>query len=64
MSSSFLYPWVLLLLVLPAGLLYWTWLRSGRQVMRPVALSIAMPAGALVRKNESRSPSGSLAATG
>jgi Ca-activated chloride channel family protein len=35
MSSSFLYPWVLLLLVIPAALLYWTWFRSGRDLILP-----------------------------
>lgn len=35
MIPTFLYPWVLLLLVIPAGLLYWTWLRPGRQVVLP-----------------------------
>jgi Ca-activated chloride channel family protein len=35
MSSSFLYPWVLPLLVIPAALLYWTWLRPGRRLVLP-----------------------------
>ncbi len=35
MISSFLYPWVLLLLVLPAALLYWSWLRPGRRLVLP-----------------------------
>jgi Ca-activated chloride channel family protein len=35
MSGSFLYPWVLLLLVAPAGLLYWTWQRPGRRLALP-----------------------------
>jgi len=35
MSSSFLYPWVLLLLVVPAALLYWTWIRPGRHLVLP-----------------------------
>jgi Ca-activated chloride channel family protein len=35
MSASFLYPWVLFLLVIPAGLLYWTWRRPGRRLTLP-----------------------------
>jgi Ca-activated chloride channel family protein len=35
MSISFLYPWVLLLLVVPAALLYWTWVRPGRRLVLP-----------------------------
>lgn len=35
MIPSFLYPWVLMLLVIPAALLYWTWLRPGRRVVLP-----------------------------
>lgn len=35
MSASFLYPWVLLLLIVPAALLYWTWLRPGRRLVLP-----------------------------
>ncbi len=35
MSAGFLYPWVLLLLVIPAALLYWTWLRPGRRLVLP-----------------------------
>ncbi len=35
MSGGFLYPWVLLLLVLPAALLYWTWWRPGRRLVLP-----------------------------
>jgi Ca-activated chloride channel family protein len=34
-SASFLYPWVLLLLVIPAALLYWTWWRPGRRLVLP-----------------------------
>jgi Ca-activated chloride channel family protein len=35
MSLNFLYPWMLLLLVIPAALLYWTWVRSGRRLVLP-----------------------------
>lgn len=35
MNVSFLYPWVLFLLVLPAALLYWTWVRPGRRLVLP-----------------------------
>jgi Ca-activated chloride channel family protein len=35
MTSSFLYPWVLFLLVVPAGLLCWTWRRPGRRLVLP-----------------------------
>jgi Ca-activated chloride channel family protein len=33
--SSFLHSWVLLLLVIPAALLYWTWWRPGRRLVLP-----------------------------
>src|SRR5262245_59887739 len=35
MIHSFIYPWVLLLLVIPAALLYWTWFRTGRRIVLP-----------------------------
>lgn len=35
MSLSFLYPWVLFFLVVPAALLYWTWLRADRRLVLP-----------------------------
>jgi Ca-activated chloride channel homolog len=34
-SLSFLYPWVLVLLVVPAALLYWTWRRPGWRLVLP-----------------------------
>jgi Ca-activated chloride channel homolog len=34
-SGGFLYPWVLLALVVPAALLYWTWARQGRRLVLP-----------------------------
>jgi Ca-activated chloride channel family protein len=35
MSFSFLYPWVLFFLAIPALLLYWTWWRPGRRLVLP-----------------------------
>jgi len=35
MSSSFLYPWALLLLIIPTALLCWTWVRSDRRLVLP-----------------------------
>jgi Ca-activated chloride channel family protein len=35
MSANFLYPPVLFFLVVPAALLYWTWLGSGRRLVLP-----------------------------
>jgi Ca-activated chloride channel homolog len=36
MSLSFLHPWLLPLLVVPAGLLVWVWKRPGQQVVLPL----------------------------
>jgi Ca-activated chloride channel family protein len=35
MSVSFLYPWILLLLVIPGAVLYWIWWRPGRRLVLP-----------------------------
>jgi Ca-activated chloride channel family protein len=35
MSASFLYPWALLFLVVPAAILYWTWWRPSRRLVLP-----------------------------
>src|SRR3984957_18566373 len=35
-SITFLHPWVLVLLVLPAALLVWVWRRPGQQIVLPL----------------------------